>query len=1049
MGFNPTLISTAINAVTRRVGSHMAGNAGAALMNRMTPQRNRAGQTAAQYGESLDERMAGAGGRYSAGQTDQNMPIMGGQQQSPYGGGYSPGVMSLNQVNSESQIVQKLDTSIQVLERIGISVDQIKFYLSEFMAENKRGGSNTGGIAGANQLAGQQQPGILSGILSGLAGMLGMSALGNALKPKTPKPPNPTSAERTAARNAARGTRSAGQNAARAAAAEARGAQILSAEARAASAAAARSTTAGLAVRGVGGAILRRGVPILGAALAANDEFQESGNAGRAGAVGLGGWGGMAAGAAMGATLGSVVPGAGTLIGGVVGGAIGGIAGTSFGRGVYDSFANPGGLGNNLWRGAQGLWNSVTGNNSAPGVTGGKDKEIKFEAKNITFTGTVVFSGGVAGLSAGPTSTSPTSPTPPAGSIGHSGQRPGTEGRTRSAVPEMERPRGETGSARQRRDEDRRDGMIDIVLLDQISRGEGTEVSHYNRLASSQGGQRITSAYDAEVYHGKHSGTHKPISQMTIREIFALMRQMVNQQKRAGIPENKRSSALGKYQINRKTLLDMLKPPPLGMALSEDTIFSESIQDRIAMHLLNYGDSRGNNGLDELRAGTATAEEFQNGTLARRWASFPKTSGRSAYGQRVGAENVADIIEAARTRPEGSTAGPRTPDPIGTPAGVSSQGQALLDRFNSDVRNITAIANGVPPPPPQAGVQSPARAAASDGWVIPCSGRISSRFGGRRHPVTGVWQKSHGAIDIAAPNGSPVVAARGGRLTQHRGGAAGNHVIIDHGGGWVSAYCHLSKFSTENDITVVTGQLIGEVGSTGRSSGNHLHFKIRHNGTPVDPETVIPALKAANVIGGVASSASAITPRSVTTSTSGANGSGGAPARSDSGETMASGANGGAPLVGSGDAIGGDMPSRTEAERRQRWDDYTSHRRSFSSFRPPIIPASDLRPGPDGFTGVGVRANDDGFRSVGARPTRPAASIQPPGSSQYATPAQRRLLAAAQPATRTAMGVGATPSATRTRPRTSVRAPSMMWWLSTFAPSGTGAALRGIASTRP
>lgn len=1070
MGFNPTLISTAINAVTRRVGGHMAGATGSAIMNRMTPQRNRHGQTAAQYGEYLDERMAGAGGRYSAGQTDQNMPTVGGQQQSPYGGGYSPGAMGLNQVNSESQIVQKLDTSIQVLERIGISVDQIKFYLSEFMAENKRHGNGTAGIAGANQgLAGQQQPGFLSGILSGLAGLLGMGALGNALKPKTPKTPKPTASERTAARNAARGTRTAGQNAARAASAEVRGARVLSDEARSAAARSARSTTAGLSVRTAGGALLRRGVPILGAAFAANDEFQESGNATRAGAVGLGAWGGAAAGMAMGATLGSVVPGFGTVIGGALGGIAGGIAGSGIGRGIYDSFATPGGLGNTIVGNITSMFSRRDQERSASigGINGKTD--LKIEAKSIVFSGPVTFTGTVTGLGgvardaapSQPQATDTTPVTPAAGTE--------RENRTRSSVPEIERPRGETGSASQRRDEDRRDGMIDGVLLDQISRGEGTEVSHYNRLASSRSGRAITSAYDAEVYHGKYSGAHKPISQMTIREIFALMRQMVNQQKRAGIPEDKRSSALGKYQINRRTLLDMLKPPPLGMALSEDTIFSEYIQDRIAMHLLNYGDSRGNNGLDELRAGTATAEEFQNGTLARRWASFPKTSGRSAYGQRVGAENVADIIEAARTRPEGSTAGPGSPDPIGTPAGISG----VEGLYSPNPMTIHGALRRNQP-----GQQY--------GASRPRGGRRVA--GAHRGADYGINDKSPDG-GSAGVRGTPIKAPIAGKIIKAGGGSY--NALVIHAGSMKKSngnrcelyirFIHNDTVTVKRDDYVLQGQNVATAGNRGGDYAVHVHMEVyltnnasnALNGTGVDTLDPITFKLDSSFIpvgrdGKPGVLADSLRPPSASRPAqhrpaSEADGAGGTPeekaarrARMTPSErefydrTI---------LGGASTTPTERLAARTPAERQQRWDDYVSGRRSFSSFRPTVVRTADDDPWAWLNTPATGTLTDAQYVErvlrASPRPTRPAAAISQVsnvGATGAVIKAVNALARSRTPTpTGAAAGVGAS-STQRSRPRAAPRGPSMMWWLSVFSPGaalGLAAGRRVEVATRP
>lgn len=127
----------------------------------------------------------------------------------------------------------------------------------------------------------------------------------------------------------------------------------------------------------------------------------------------------------------------------------------------------------------------------------------------------------------------------------------------------------------------------------------------------------------------------------------------------------------------------------------------------------------------------------------------------------------------------------------------------------------------------------------------PVSVNITSYFGGRYHPVTGEWQDAHGALDIGTSEGTPVIATKNGTINytytgcrvgnQSCGGGYGNYIKIDHGDGIESLYAHLSEVLVENGETVVQGQIIGYSGNTGRSTGPHLHFEIRLNGTRVDP----------------------------------------------------------------------------------------------------------------------------------------------------------------------------------------------------------------------
>ncbi len=127
----------------------------------------------------------------------------------------------------------------------------------------------------------------------------------------------------------------------------------------------------------------------------------------------------------------------------------------------------------------------------------------------------------------------------------------------------------------------------------------------------------------------------------------------------------------------------------------------------------------------------------------------------------------------------------------------------------------------------------------------PVSVNITSYFGGRYHPVTGEWQAAHGALDIGTSTGTPVIATKNGTINyvntgcsvgdQGCGGGYGNYIKIDHGDGIESLYAHLSEVLVNNGDTVVQGQIIGYSGNTGRSTGPHLHFEIRLNGTRVDP----------------------------------------------------------------------------------------------------------------------------------------------------------------------------------------------------------------------
>lgn len=126
------------------------------------------------------------------------------------------------------------------------------------------------------------------------------------------------------------------------------------------------------------------------------------------------------------------------------------------------------------------------------------------------------------------------------------------------------------------------------------------------------------------------------------------------------------------------------------------------------------------------------------------------------------------------------------------------------------------------------------------GWTVPVRARLSSRFGRRYHPVLHRY-KLHTGDDLAASYGTSIKAAKGGTVL-YAGWKTGfgKTIIIDVGNGLTTLYGHASKIAVSAGQTVNSGQYIGNVGSTGWSTGPHLHFEVRKNGTPINP---MPYLK--------------------------------------------------------------------------------------------------------------------------------------------------------------------------------------------------------------
>jgi murein DD-endopeptidase MepM/ murein hydrolase activator NlpD len=120
---------------------------------------------------------------------------------------------------------------------------------------------------------------------------------------------------------------------------------------------------------------------------------------------------------------------------------------------------------------------------------------------------------------------------------------------------------------------------------------------------------------------------------------------------------------------------------------------------------------------------------------------------------------------------------------------------------------------------------------------------VTSEFGWRPNPFGGSGGEGHSGLDLGAPKGTPIHAARDGVVSyveDSDGSGYGYHVVIDHGDGMVTLYGHCSRVYVRSGQTVKQGDIIAAVGSTGRSTGNHLHFEIRINGKKVNPRNYLP-----------------------------------------------------------------------------------------------------------------------------------------------------------------------------------------------------------------
>jgi murein DD-endopeptidase MepM/ murein hydrolase activator NlpD len=181
--------------------------------------------------------------------------------------------------------------------------------------------------------------------------------------------------------------------------------------------------------------------------------------------------------------------------------------------------------------------------------------------------------------------------------------------------------------------------------------------------------------------------------------------------------------------------------------------------------------------------------------------------------------------QAAASQSEVASTEQQTHDLV---AGLQSQQDALEADLSAESDRIAASlrsAAGIAP-------------LGSGRFIRPVSAPITSPFGERTDPVTG-GSEFHTGVDFGASCGTPIKAAGTGvvfeTLSESQSGGYGNMTIINHGGGLATLYGHQSSIAVTQGQTVSQGQVIGYVGSTGKSTGCHLHFEVRVNGTPVEP----------------------------------------------------------------------------------------------------------------------------------------------------------------------------------------------------------------------
>ncbi len=179
----------------------------------------------------------------------------------------------------------------------------------------------------------------------------------------------------------------------------------------------------------------------------------------------------------------------------------------------------------------------------------------------------------------------------------------------------------------------------------------------------------------------------------------------------------------------------------------------------------------------------------------------------------------------------------------------TKQLQVSIEKYNSEMdsidKEIEAFLKAQEASKPNNGGSSSSQNANSKGWIWPVpysSSYITSPYGYRNDPISGAY-KFHSGIDISMPNamGKNLVAVKSGTVirTTYSNSGYGNYVMIDHGGGYVSLYGHCKSLAVSNGQYVSQGQVVAYIGTSGYSTGPHVHFEIRLNGEKMNPSNYV------------------------------------------------------------------------------------------------------------------------------------------------------------------------------------------------------------------
>lgn len=226
-----------------------------------------------------------------------------------------------------------------------------------------------------------------------------------------------------------------------------------------------------------------------------------------------------------------------------------------------------------------------------------------------------------------------------------------------------------------------------------------------------------------------------------------------------------------------------------------------------------------------------------NGELAEENENLTDTANEVLLELETLDSEVEDLRERAGLPENSSSARPQADSPQGGVAGTADA-ESLFELAKSRMPQIDIKLEAQVRPALESTLAEEAAQAAAFPDAKPLSSKleVTSEFGLRRNPFGGSRFEMHNGIDFRGPTGTPVYATADGIVVKaERAGGYGKHVVIDHDYNYETLYAHLSEIDVQAGDRVKRGDLIGALGSTGRSSGPHLHYEVHRNGQPVNP----------------------------------------------------------------------------------------------------------------------------------------------------------------------------------------------------------------------